>query len=251
MTIGEVLRTAREKAGLSIDELSARTSIRAGLIKEMENNYFLNCGGDTYARGHIRNIAPLISMKADELIDLYNQEHSSERRGIHDLLVENSVARIPKEKKSLSWKTLVIISLLSLVTVGIAQVIISNSETVSSPPAETQSTSPTPSSSSSPAPSETAVANPTPITTNPVLTGSLTLVISATRGNANIHVVDNGVSLYKGPIFQGDIKTFSAENSISIYLSNAGDLDLTLNGEELGPLGLPDEEIRRTFRSQG
>ena len=243
MTIGEVLRTAREDAGLSVAELAARTSIRPMLIKQMEDNDFHSCGGDTYARGHIRNIAPIILMKADDLIELYNQEHSSERRGIHDLLVENSVARIPKEKKGLSWKTLVIFSLLSLTTVAIAQVIISNSETVSSPAFESES--------ASPIPSATSIVTPTPSTSTPVVTGAITLVISATRGNANIDVVDQGNHLYKGPIFQGDVKTFSAESSISIYLSNAGDLDVTLNGEELEPLGLPDEEIRRTFRSEG
>jgi hypothetical protein len=76
------------------------------------------------------------------------------------------------------------------------------------------------------------------------------LTISATRGSSNIHVVAGGKTLYQDPIFQGDTKTFSAPNSISIYLSNAGDLDLTLNGEKLAPLGARNQEIRKTFRSK-
>jgi hypothetical protein len=78
----------------------------------------------------------------------------------------------------------------------------------------------------------------------------MTLTISAARGNSNIDVVVDGKHLYQGPLFQGDSKSFSAPNSISIYLSNAGDLDLTLNGEELAPLGARNEEIRKTFRSK-
>jgi hypothetical protein len=76
------------------------------------------------------------------------------------------------------------------------------------------------------------------------------LTISATRGSSNIHVVAGGKTLFQDPIFQGDTKSFSAPTSISIYLSNAGDLDLTLNGEKLAPLGARNQEIRKTFRSK-
>jgi cytoskeletal protein RodZ len=47
MSLGEFLQGARESAGLSIDELSDRTSIRAGLLREIENNNFIHCGADT------------------------------------------------------------------------------------------------------------------------------------------------------------------------------------------------------------
>ena len=88
------MRGARESAGLSIDELSEITSIRPGLIKEIENNNFVHCGGDTYARGHLRNIALKISVDAQTLVDLYNEEHSTESRTIHDMLVENNVTKL-------------------------------------------------------------------------------------------------------------------------------------------------------------
>jgi hypothetical protein len=97
-----------------------------------------------------------------------------------------------------------------------------------------------------------ASATPTPSTSaSEVITsnGKLTLVISATRGNSNIDVVVAGKHLYKGPVFQGDVKSFEGDASISIYLSNAGDLDLTLNGEKLAPLGARNQEVRKTFRS--
>jgi hypothetical protein len=81
-------------------------------------------------------------------------------------------------------------------------------------------------------------------------TSKLALTIAATRGNSNIHVVTEGVSVYKGPLFQGESKSFVGENSISIYLGNAGDLDLTLNGEKLAPLGDRNQEIRKTFRAK-
>jgi cytoskeleton protein RodZ len=246
MSLGEFLQGARESAGLSIDELTERTSIRAGLLREIEKNNFVHCGGDTYARGHLRNIAAVISVDAQTLIDLYNNEHSSEVRKIHDMLVENNVTKIPTERKTVSWKSLAIASIVVLAAIAGGQVIISNSKTTVTP---TVSTSPTATAMSSAEPSPTSTQTETTEAV-PSVSGELTLTISAARGNSNIDVVINGESLYKGPLFQGETKSFSSPNSISIYLSNAGDLDLTLNGEKIAPLGARNEEIRKTFRSK-
>ena len=250
MSLGEFMQGARETVGLSIDELAERTSIRAGVLKEIEKNNFSHCGGDTYARGHLRNIAAIISVDAQTLIDLYNKEHSSEVRKIHDLLVENSVTRILTERKKISWKSLAIASVVGLAAVAGGQIIISNSETTVTP---TVITSPAPVATSS----ATSPTEPSPSTSTsqdsevtPSASGKMTLTILAARGNSNIDVVADGKHLYKGPLFQGDSKSFSAPTSISIYLSNAGDLDLTLNGEEIAPLGARNQEIRKTFRSK-
>ena len=246
MSLGEFLQGARESAGLSIDELSERTSLRAGLLREIENDNFVHCGGDTYARGHLRNIAAIISVDAQTLVDLYNNEHSTEVRKIHDMLVENSVTKIPTERKTISWKSLAIASIVVLVVIAGGRIIISNSETTVTP---TSLSSPTPSTT----PSSTPSAEASPSQSSEVATSAsdkLSLTISATRGNSNIDVVVGGKNLYKGPLFQGESKSFSAPNSISVYLSNAGDLDLTLNGEKIAPLGARNQEIRKTFRSK-
>jgi cytoskeletal protein RodZ len=243
MSLGEFLRGARESAGLSVDELAERTSIRIGLIKEMEKNNFVHCGGDTYARGHLRNIAPLIGANPQTLLDLYNEEHSTDSRKIHEMLVENNVTRIPTERKTISWKTLAIASLVILTAVAGGQIIISNSKSTVSP---TVAVTPTPSQTPTPSPSVSS--NNTVVV--PSATGEVKLTITAARGNSNIDVVVDGTHLYKGAIFQGDTKSFTGPTAISIYLSNAGDLDLTLNGENLAPLGARHEEIRKTFRSK-
>jgi cytoskeletal protein RodZ len=248
MSLGEFLQGARESAGLSIDELSESTSLRAGLLREIENNNFIHCGGDTYARGHLRNIAAVISVDAQTLIDLYNNEHSTEVRKIHDMLVENNVAKIPTERKTISWKSLAIASIVVLAAIAGGQIIISNSETTVSPtPTAIASSTPTAAPSAEPSPTASKTQSAEVV---PSATGEISLTISAARGNSNIDVVVDGKSLYKGPLFQGETKSFNAPTSISIYLSNAGDLDLTLNGEKIAPLGARNQEIRKTFRSK-
>ena len=251
MSLGEFMQGARQSAGLSIDELASRVSIRTGLLVEMERNKFVNCGGDTYARGHLRNIASHIFVDPQTLIDLYNDEHSSESRKIHDMLVENNVTKIPTERKSIKPKSLVIASVVLLSAIAVGQIIISNSETTVIPVA---TATPSATASATPTPANSAMGEATkPVTTETVpapADGEMKLTISATRGSSNIHVVAGGKTLFQDPIFQGDTKSFSAQTSISIYLSNAGDLDLTLNGEKLAPLGARNEEIRKTFRSK-
>jgi cytoskeletal protein RodZ len=239
MNLGEVLAAARTSSGLSLEDLAAITSVRPGLLSEMERNNFAHCGGDIYARGHLRNIAPKIGLDPNQLIDLYNVEHSVESRSINEMLVENNVARVPQEKKNLSWKVPAAFSIAIVVVLAIVQIVISNVNVDSTPvPAISTSASPTP--SASPTESETAVV--------PIVGEGVEMSITAARGNSLIDIVINGEHVFKGSIFQGESKSFSSDTSISVYFSNPAGLDLIVNGENLPPLGGQNEEVRRTFR---
>jgi cytoskeleton protein RodZ len=243
MTLGSTIRDAREAARLSIESLSGSTSIRIGLLTEMENNNFSHCGGDTYARGHLRNIAAKVGIDPQIFIDLYNEEHSTEHRAIQDLLAENNVMQVPREQKKISWKVPATISVAILLVIGVVQIVISNQSGTSSttPSVEaSQSASPTASTSVSAAPSSE--------TTIPARTEPITLKIVASRGNSYIDIVVDGEHVSKGSLFQGETKSFTGQTAISIYLSNPAGLDLTLNGKALAPLGGQNEEVRRTFR---
>ena len=248
MALGEFLRKAREDAGFSVDELAHLVNLRPGLIKAMESDDFLPCGGDTYARGHLRNIAQIIRCNPQELLTMYDAEHAIDSRSIHSQLVDNNAAAIRSENRKLSWKVLVGASLSIVLLIGVAQFVLGK---INSEPGTTSMVV----EESEPSPSPTAQASVTPSTSAPAATSEpmnqqLTLSIAATRGNSNIDVVIGGVHVYKGPLFQGESKSFAGETSISVFLGNAGDLDLTLNGEKLAPLGERNQEIRKTFRAK-
>ncbi len=241
MNLGEVLSSARASSRLSLDDLASLTSIRAGLLSEMEENNFSHCGGDIYARGHLRNIAPKIGLDANQLIDLYNEEHSAESRSINEMLAENNVARVPHEKKSISWKVPAAFSIAIILVLAIAQIVITNvnSENPIKPLATATAT---------PEPSASAVATEAASPTTSPVGGGVTMSITAARGNSLIDIVVDGQHVAKGSIFQGESKSFEATTSISIYFSNPAGLDVTVNGELLAPLGGQNQEVRRTFR---
>jgi cytoskeletal protein RodZ len=255
MTLGSTIRDAREAAHISVESLSESTSIRIGLLTEMENNNFSHCGGDTYARGHLRNIAAKVGIDPHVFIDLYNEEHSTEHRAIQDLLAENNVMKVPREAKRISWKIPAGVSLSVLLILGIVQIVISNQSTEISPaptptPSVVANESAAPEISLSATPSAPAEVSPS---ASPSLSASpkstpVSLTIAAVRGNSFMDIVVDGKHVLKGSIFQGDSKSFQGEKAISIYLSNPAGLDLTLNGKALAPLGGQNEEVRRTFR---
>ncbi|CAN2240515.1 RodZ domain-containing protein [Candidatus Planktophila dulcis] len=247
MTLGSTIRDAREAARISLESLSDSTSIRMGLLTEMEDNNFKHCGGDTYARGHLRNIANRIGLNPQILLDLYDDQHSTEKRAMQDLLVENNIMQVPREKKTISWKVPALISVTILFVIASAQIITSNQ---SSSPAPAPTVSSSKSAAPAPTPSQSAAttesAAPTPAVTSK--SGPVSLTLVASRGNSYIHIIVDGKTAEKGSMFQGETKSFTGKNVVSIYLSNPAGLDLTLNGKQLAPLGGQNEEVRRTFR---
>lgn len=75
MSIGEALAQARREAGLSVADVSRRTRIRETIISGIERDDFSLCGGDFYARGHIRAIARVIGIDSKPLVEEYDAAH--------------------------------------------------------------------------------------------------------------------------------------------------------------------------------
>lgn len=96
VSIGTTLSRARETAGLSVAEVSARTRIRTPLIRAIEADDFGPCGGDFYARGHIRAIARIVGVDSRPLIDAYDglapEQRASEAAGLDDLFLPEADA---------------------------------------------------------------------------------------------------------------------------------------------------------------
>jgi cytoskeleton protein RodZ len=74
MTVGLLLRSAREQAGLSLADLAAATRLRASIISAMESDDFSLCGGAVYARGHLKMMAPILGLDPDELALQFDAE---------------------------------------------------------------------------------------------------------------------------------------------------------------------------------
>ena len=243
MSLGSMISKARKDAGLSIDDLSAATNIRGTLLREMEANNFSQCGGETYARGHLRNIA--IKLKVDPQIFLtaFEDEQMHVDRSMQDLLVENNVMREPKEVRKVSWKVLVTISVASLFVVGLAQIIVSNNATPDIPVAIEDS----PSASASPEATATEETLPTDEAT--ISTGQgVEVIVTASRARSWLFVSDSaGRVLFSGQISTGVTKTFSSDLTLNLKIGNAGGVDLSVNGKKIDSVGVDGQVVSVSY----
>ncbi|MFT4010971.1 MAG: helix-turn-helix domain-containing protein [Nocardioidaceae bacterium] len=75
-SIGAVLREARQHVGITVDELAERTRIRPHIIEGIEADEFAACGGDVYARGHLRTLAFTLGVEPRALLARYDEHHA-------------------------------------------------------------------------------------------------------------------------------------------------------------------------------
>jgi transcriptional regulator with XRE-family HTH domain len=72
VNIGPALAEARSQAGMTVADVSDRTRIRKTIISDIERDDYAACGGDFYARGHIRAIAKAVGTDPVPLIEEYD-----------------------------------------------------------------------------------------------------------------------------------------------------------------------------------
>lgn len=123
MNIGAVLADARWRAHLTVDEVSHRTRIREAIIWGIEQGDFSACGGDAYARGHIRAIAQAVGIDPDPLIREYD-EHYRTAEDIEDVVVlrprgpSSSPGRAPRPSRRLRLAITTTLAVVVLAIVG-------------------------------------------------------------------------------------------------------------------------------------
>ena len=236
------LAQAREAAGLTVEQISALTNIRAAVIKDLEMNSVEICGGIAYARGHIRTITKVLNQKtpksvsfdADLIVAEIEAAQSEDGRKIIDRLAENNVADKPREKKRIKFRTLASISAAVLSIGFVAQVAISN---VSNIDVDTSQITTTRKSFQNEAASTPAGVN---------------LVVTGISGKSWIGLTNaNGEQVFNGQISSGQVATFTDPQLIKAVIGNAGAVKLNLNGSDLGVAGAEGEVVRLDFDANG
>ena len=73
MSLGSELSAARRAAGLSVDAVAASSRLRSSIIIAIEADDFSPCGGDVYARGHVRTIAAIVGLDPDAMAQRFDE----------------------------------------------------------------------------------------------------------------------------------------------------------------------------------
>ncbi|HEY3293230.1 MAG TPA: RodZ domain-containing protein [Candidatus Nanopelagicaceae bacterium] len=249
MSLGTSIKEARKRVGMSIEKLAERTSIRAALLREFEADDFSKCGGDTYARGHVRNIANALSVEPATFLDLYVAEQTKVERPMYDLLLENKVTPPANQKPRFSLKVLSTISASAVVLVIGGQIAYTNFQPAKGSSTKSLILATSPANTTSPTPSASPSTPSVPVTSTPVA-GAVNVAVTASRGPSWLSVSNSaGVSLFSGRLVQGQSQTFSDATSISIRFGNAGAVDVLVNGTPSPVPGAMGEVVDRTYGS--
>jgi len=138
MSIGESLAEARRQAGLSIYQVSQQTRVREAIIRGIERDDFSACGGDFYARGHVRSIARAVGADPEPLVGEYDATVGSPRPVTVAELFEPVTPLRVREPRGRNWAAALGLVLLIVVGFG-AYHFVSGTHTPAAPAAAIRS----------------------------------------------------------------------------------------------------------------
>ena len=225
MSIGEDLADARRRAGLTVTQVSQQTRIRESIIRDIEQGDFAACGGDFYARGHIRSIAGAVGTDPVPLISEYDADHGPVGPLRAADVFEPSKPIKIRERRSPSMTMIVVVVLLAIIGYASYRLISSHNKSghpnaAASTPSTTQ---PTVRSTPSPTASPTPSATPSDVVIK-VAAGPEDCWVQLTR-------VSNGRQLFMGIVAAGSSMTWTEKEAVDIRLGNPAAVTLTVNGQ--------------------
>lgn len=240
MSIGGTLAEARERAGLSVEEVAQATRIRRALITAMEQDDFSGMGGDFYARGHLRTVATKLGLDPAPLLKEFDATRPVPSPRASEVFEAETIR---PDRRGPNWSAAMAAALVLILIYGIAQVVTGNSRPAedafpgtSGSTSDSGSTSRSP--STTPSPTGSAIARAPRDRVTVVLTARGTSWVQATTAT--------GKQLFEG-IVEDRTLTFTDRTLVRLVVGNAGAVSLTVNGRELGAPGKPGEVARVEF----
>jgi cytoskeletal protein RodZ len=242
VSLGALIAKSRNDARLSIEDLAKATNIPITLLRDMENDNFKKCGGETYARGHLRNIAAKLDVNERIFLDLFESEVTSPAKPIREMLNENNVTMPYQEPKRISWKVLAAGSAAALVLFAGASIFFSNID---------NGTQPEIIPTTSATPTQAAVESVTPNgAASPEVSGGVTVYLVASRGTTWLSATnENGEVLFSGQVRKGSSKTFTETKQVNLKIGNAGGVDISVNGKDVGSIGNNGDVVNLTYNA--
>ena len=247
-TVGRVLARARTAAGLAIDEVSTRTRVRVPILQAIEQDDFSRCGGDVYARGHIRAIAHCVGVDPEPLIEQYAAEHADEVTPTPVVPLYEG-GRMKAEPRRPNWTAAMVAAIVAVVGfVGFTVASGSSGTKTGAQATATATAADTPSSSTSPLGNDVPSAQPSNSAVAAAPPGKVTVKVTAEGGTSWIQATDgNGKQLFQSSLKQGESKTWTDDKKIKLIVGNAGAVQLFVNGKDLGPAGTKGQVVRLTY----
>jgi cytoskeletal protein RodZ len=245
VSIGAELAAAREAAGMTLDDVAERSRVRRTVIEHIEADDFTLCGGDVYARGHLRTLAGIVGADPAPLVAEFDRLHAPHAPSATEVFESETAAR--PERRGPNWTAAMAVALLVVAVIGVLQLVNrggggsptavsgpTGSSAPALPTASASTVSPTPSSQ----PTSSAIA---------ALPGGVTVRLTVNSGKSWLSVTAGSAEVFTGIVAAGTTKVFTDPANVKLVLGNAGAVSLNVNGVEIGSPGKTGEVVRLSF----
>jgi cytoskeleton protein RodZ len=250
-SIGRALQQARIAAGLTVDDVSNATRVRIAIVHAIEQDNFAPCGGDVYARGHIRTLARAVHIDPAPLLEQFAADRGG-RPAPTAAAPLFEAERIRPERRGPNWTAAMVAAIVAVIGI-IGFTLFSEGDEDGGKGAVAEGSTPTTGKSTSSKPkTDKPEADPKPDPSDSAIAAAprdkVTVQVSATDGRSWISAKDhNGRLLFDGLLKQGDTKTFQDKEQIDLVLGDAGAIQLYVNGKEIEDEWQPGAVERLTY----
>ncbi len=232
--VGPELRAARTRIGLSVDQLAERTRIRPHVIEAIEVDDFVPCGGDFYARGHLRTLARVLGVDVTPLLTTYDERYAhapiDPRRVFEAELATGAHGPIRGTRGGANWSILVAAVMALVLAWSVARLVMDAPVDVDGAPVLN--------GSGGPHAGSTVVADPVPV------------VVTAPAGGARIVVRDSsGAVVFQGALAIGESRTVDASPPVRVQTTD-GSVTVGIAGVERGPIGEAGVAAQGTYAAK-
>lgn len=229
--IGPELRAARTRLGLDVDQLAERTRIRPHVIESIEVDDFEPCGGDFYARGHLRTLARVLGVDVEPLLVDYDARYAhapvSPRRVFEAELASGTHGGIRGTRGGPNWSVLVAAVMAVVLCWSIARLVMDGPEQFRQVPSLSDG-------SGGVRPASSGVA-------------SVPVLLRAAAGGAHVVVHDgNDKVVFTGDLSYGSVRTIKVVPPVRVESSDGG-LEVVADGVDQGQLGEVGQPATGTF----
>jgi len=244
--IGNSLREARIRKGLTIRDVEDATKIRARYLQALEQDDFDTLPGPVFVKAFLRTYATFLGLSADELVEAYASEHepandvrggarmtAARRGGGSSQGYRRTAARGRRTQRGYF-----VVGVLAVIAVALlAWFGSSRGEENAGTPLENASftaASTVPPQGTSTTTASSALRSTTAVSRTAASTGdNVVLVISVTQDNCWMIVREDnesGAELYAGTLSAGGENTFDSAKSYWLHVGRPEVLVLTING---------------------
>jgi cytoskeleton protein RodZ len=268
--IGNTLREARERLGLTLAEAERATKIRARHLESLEAGDLASLPSPVQARGFLKNYAEFLGLNSDALLLRYAVDLQARRpRASQSAARATPVVRPVVRSRRPRWLSsdLLVAASVSLTVIivlvwGLGRVLAAvrggDATPTTAPETAVQSPSPSPDQvvqtlpPASPLPAAGPVEAPsTPMVAPEVIPGAGVDLRLLVVHSAWVRVVADGREAFQGRVSPGELLEYVAEQVIEVTTGNGAGLRVYFNGEDQGALGGLGEVVIRLWTRDG